>query len=257
MAPALVFLVAGGAGIAAGASVLPGAGSGGWGCCPGCMNGGPVGSDGLPLAGAAVSAPADPAPGAATAATLSGSGRDRRFDLYARPRPGEATAGPKASAPPDPATAPGVAATAAPSAVPDSPKLPGFPAPGPDGVTTLDFAGLAGFAYAQPAAGDPPLTGLPAPVRALDGRRVRVTGFMLPIRMEGGRCREFLLLRNQMACCYGVAPAPTEWIVATSAKGVAPEQDLPVAFTGTLRVGARFDQGVFTGVYALEVDDAR
>jgi hypothetical protein len=130
-----------------------------------------------------------------------------------------------------------------------------MPAAGVDGVLAVDFARLASFAYTPPRPGDAPMAGVPPVVRALDGRRVRVTGYMLPFAMEAGRCRQFLILRSQMACCYGTVPQPTEWIVATSAKGVPPEQDTPVSFAGTLRVGATFDQGVFTGVYSLEVDD--
>ena len=150
---------------------------------------------------------------------------------------------------PSPVAAPAVSASAAVA------KGPVAPPAGPDGVTAVDFALLAGYDYAPSTADAPPQSGVPETIRALDGRRVRVTGFLLPLELMDGRCRQFLILRNQAACCYGRSPLPTEWILGSSKQGVRAEQDAPLTFAGTLRVGAKFEDGVFTGVYSLEVQD--
>ncbi len=61
---------------------------------------------------------------------------------------------------------------------------------------------------------------------------------MLPTRVDKGMVTEFLLLRNQMGCCYGMAPGLCEWIeVHTSGKGVKPLVDDLVTVYGTLHVG--------------------
>lgn len=96
---------------------------------------------------------------------------------------------------------------------------------------------------------------MPAAVRALDAQRVSVEGFMLPVRVKDGLVSEFLLLRNQNACCYGQMPALTEWVVVKMAgKGVAATMDIPVVARGTLRVGAKYEQGFITGIYYLDAE---
>jgi hypothetical protein len=91
-------------------------------------------------------------------------------------------------------------------------------------------------------------------VRALDGRRVCILGYMLPVALDGkGRATQFLIIRSPLVCCFGVAPAPNEWVVVTMAAGGAEAvQDVPLRFYGTLHVGESFDNGVFTGLYRLD-----
>jgi len=56
---------------------------------------------------------------------------------------------------------------------------------------------------------------IPGQVRQLDGKRVRLDGYMLPVRMENGLVKQFLAIRSPMVCCYGVTPGPNEWVVIT------------------------------------------
>lgn len=162
----------------------------------------------------------------------------RQFDLYMRPSVGASAQVDVNVVPSPPAKAPEV-----------------FDA---EGRRVVDFAELAGFAYTPPADGAawPADTqaGIPEAVRNLDGRRVSVRGFMLPIKLESGRVTQFLILRNHMACCYGVVPAPNDWIVANSRAGVLSRQDTAAIHTGVLRVGARREEGFFIGIYVLEIE---
>lgn len=127
---------------------------------------------------------------------------------------------------------------------------------------TVGFDRLASFEFTAPAydqaapAANPPPKGpdqIPGKIRELDGRKVSVTGFMLPVRMEDGLVKEFLLVKDPMMCCYGIMPRINEWVVVRmTGKGVAPLMDVPVSFLGTLRIGEMYENGYLTGIYLLE-----
>lgn len=94
---------------------------------------------------------------------------------------------------------------------------------------------------------------IPAAIKALDEQKVAVAGFMLPVKMEEGLVKEFLLVRDPMACCYGMMPKVNEWVVVRmTGKGVQPLMDVPLTFYGKLRVGEMFENGYLTGIYLLE-----
>lgn len=129
-----------------------------------------------------------------------------------------------------------------------------------DGYLKVGFDRLGSFPFItrDPAdnPGAPADTGesqIPATVKKLNGQKVIVTGFLLPVKMDNGIMTEFLLMRDRQMCCYGFVPAVNQWIVVTMAKGgVAPVMDVPVSFRGTLHVGAMFENGYMTAIYALD-----
>jgi hypothetical protein len=139
-------------------------------------------------------------------------------------------------------------------------------APGPEvenGYLRLGFDRLAGYKFIPPAfdpAADPkavPPTGneqIPAEVKGWSGRKAIVTGFMLPVKMDGGLVTEFLLVKDPMLCCYGVMPNMNEWVVVKMVKGAGVKalMDVPISFYGELKVGAMYENGYMTGVYLLE-----
>ena len=66
---------------------------------------------------------------------------------------------------------------------------------------------------------------------------------------------EFLLLSDPMMCCYGAVPDMNQWVVVKMKNGgVRPIQDVPISFYGDIKVGAMFENGYMTGIYALEGD---
>lgn len=96
---------------------------------------------------------------------------------------------------------------------------------------------------------------LPEKIRELDGKRVRIEGYMLPTRLDEGKARECLILANQMACCYGQSPRFCEFIVGTVKGPPAPVlQDRPLVFEGKLTVADVFEKGVWMSLYALDID---
>lgn len=139
-----------------------------------------------------------------------------------------------------------------------------------DGHLDVGFETLGGYSFkltkAQAAAvgaGDASALAavnaqIPDLIRQLDGKKVVVTGFMLPMKMEGALTTEFLLVANSMLCCYGVVPPMNQWItVKMTKRGVKPEQDVPVQVFGTLRVQTRVENGALSAIYHLDADRTR
>jgi hypothetical protein len=123
----------------------------------------------------------------------------------------------------------------------------------------LGFDVLAAFPYAVPEmlpAGQEqsaPKQPIPAAVQAFSGKRAVVSGYMLPLQLQEGRARQFLLVRNQASCCYGVAPAMNEYVLVTMAnEGVRPVMDVPITVVGTIKVGETYEEGLLVGIYQLD-----
>lgn len=93
-------------------------------------------------------------------------------------------------------------------------------------------------------------------IQAMNGKKVEIQGFMLPLDMLEGHLRTFMLLKDQMACCYGNIPRLNEWVYVRvpKKKEINIHQDVLVTLFGTLRVGAKFEREVLTGIYHLELD---
>jgi hypothetical protein len=141
---------------------------------------------------------------------------------------------------------------------------PQIPAPEMDGAyLKLGFDRLSGYKFVAPDY-DPvanpkatPPTGeeqIPAIVKSWNGKKAVVTGFMLPTKLDNGKAVEFLLMANQMACCYGTVPNMNDWIIVKSPKGVPITQDVPISFRGTFTVSPTFESGYMTGIYELSAE---
>lgn len=134
-------------------------------------------------------------------------------------------------------------------------------APKTDGYEKIGFEVLASYPFVPPEYGNTPPTApppsganqIPDKIKALDQRKVAVTGFMLPVKMDAGLVTEFLLVKDPMMCCYGVMPKVNEWVVVKMVgKGVPPLMDVPITFEGTLQVGQLYEGGYLTGLYLLK-----
>jgi len=132
-----------------------------------------------------------------------------------------------------------------------------------NGYLKIGFDRLASFKFITPEF-DPvatpnavPPTGeeqIPAEVKAWSGRKAVVTGFMLPTKLDNGKATEFLIMANQMACCFGTVPNMNDWVVVRMPSGVPVVQDIPVSFYGVLKVGAMYENGYMTGIYAMDAE---
>jgi hypothetical protein len=99
---------------------------------------------------------------------------------------------------------------------------------------------------------------IPESVWKLSDKDVALTGYMLPVQLKGGLATDFMLLPNQMSCCYGIKPRINEWvIVRTTGKGVKPIMDTLITAEGTFHVGAQLENGSLTGIYQLDLDQLK
>ncbi len=132
-----------------------------------------------------------------------------------------------------------------------------------NGYAKLGFDRLAAFPFtppdfdpaAKPDAKPPSVDGqIPDAIKKFDGQKAVVTGFMLPVRMEGALVAECMLVSSPALCCYGITPNVNEWVVVKMKPGanVPATMDVPVAIYGTLRVHGQFENGYLTGIYVLE-----
>jgi hypothetical protein len=125
-----------------------------------------------------------------------------------------------------------------------------------DGVSNIGFEHLASYAYPMPSDSNQPkpgsTDGIPGKVRELDGKRVCIEGYMLPMKLNDGLVNEFLLIRSPMVCCYGAIPATNEWVVVKMKTGTSPVMDVPIKLYGTLHVGAVYEDTSFAGLYAVD-----
>ena len=84
-----------------------------------------------------------------------------------------------------------------------------------------------------------PLECFPERVRELDGARAVLRGWMIPGRMEKRAVRDFMLVRDNAACCFGAMPTFDEWIHVEMEPGheAKYQKQVCVEVTGTLSIG--------------------
>jgi hypothetical protein len=100
---------------------------------------------------------------------------------------------------------------------------------------------------------------IPQSIRSLDGKNVSVTGFMMPLDDDNnGGTRKFILMRNQITCCFGGANRINEYVMVTMGSKSAPfVPNVPVKVEGTLAVGPQFEDGVLNGIYQMVGNEVR
>jgi hypothetical protein len=81
-----------------------------------------------------------------------------------------------------------------------------------------------------------------------------VQGFMMPVQMVKDNVTYFLLVRNQMLYCFGVAVGMNEWIYVTMKEGAQARYlpDVPVLVYGTLHVGEEMRDGMVASIYRMD-----
>jgi hypothetical protein len=133
----------------------------------------------------------------------------------------------------------------------------------PDGVRFVGFHTLGGFLYEsdmeawtdpfeQPKKRAHPKRVVPPSVQSLDGQRIAAVGFMLPFDFKQDGTRHFGLLRNQVGCCFGLAPGLNEWIdVDMPSKPAQVYMDTPIMVVGKLVIKPIVEAGNTMGLYHM------
>ena len=97
---------------------------------------------------------------------------------------------------------------------------------------------------------------VPKRLREKSGNMVAVEGFMIPTVVdENNEVKEFLLLPDQMSCCFGQTPEANGWVVVNASKGVEVMMDRIIRVTGQLTVEERWDEEFFVGLYHMTCDE--
>ncbi|MCA8967257.1 MAG: DUF3299 domain-containing protein, partial [Planctomycetes bacterium] len=98
------------------------------------------------------------------------------------------------------------------------------------------------------------LRGMPERVRDLAGKKVLMTGFMLPID-EVQDIKEFLLVQSLWACCYGQPPDIHGIVRVVMPKGKTTDYSFdPLKVIGTFQVEATMMDGYCVDIYQLHVE---
>jgi hypothetical protein len=130
------------------------------------------------------------------------------------------------------------------------------------GYTYIDLFSLSSYGYSSPKpadvkAGKPFKSSIPAKIMNLDGKKVRIDGFMIPYDQAAMRVTEFMLVASYDSCGFGDMPSGmTDWVHVSMPKGrTAYYTANPIAVSGLFEVGEQFDkEGYVTSVYRLDAD---
>jgi hypothetical protein len=99
---------------------------------------------------------------------------------------------------------------------------------------------------------------LPKRVTALEETRIRIRGYILPSFQQAG-LTQFVLVRDNMECCFGPGAALYDCIVVRMEPGKSADFSIrPVAVQGTFRLQElRGPDGNHLAIYAMDGEDVR
>lgn len=92
---------------------------------------------------------------------------------------------------------------------------------------------------------------IPPSIRALDGRKVRIDGFMLPTKYDNTGVSEFILNANYDMCAYGAPTVINQQVMVRMTDGRTRHTHLPVRVFGTFHVGEEFSGDQVTSIYRM------
>ena len=100
----------------------------------------------------------------------------------------------------------------------------------------------------------------PESAQSLDGKRVAIVGYMIPLDWVQGedRITSFMLVRDFAQCCFGGMPRPDEWIDVITPLGESAGffAYRPVRVIGKMRVGLdRPADAIVASVYQMVATD--
>jgi hypothetical protein len=99
---------------------------------------------------------------------------------------------------------------------------------------------------------------LPKRVTTLGGERIRIRGYILPSFQQTG-LTQFVLVRDNMECCFGPGAALHDCIVVRMQPGRTAEFSVrPVAVSGTFRIEELLGpDGKHLAIYAMDGEEVR
>jgi hypothetical protein len=89
-------------------------------------------------------------------------------------------------------------------------------------------------------------------IRVYHEKRVLLTGYLMPLTIENGRTKKFVLMKDVTTCCYGAVPNMNDYVVVTMKEGVVPVQDVPVQLVGVFHVTEKYEGGYVTSLFEVD-----
>jgi hypothetical protein len=94
---------------------------------------------------------------------------------------------------------------------------------------------------------------VPAWIYFYQSKRVVLTGYLMPLQLENGLAKKFVLMKDVTTCCYGAVPGMNDYVIVTmKGDGVKAVQDVPVALVGVFHVEQKYENGFVTSLYQLD-----
>lgn len=126
----------------------------------------------------------------------------------------------------------------------------------------VSFNELSNYDYYTPLTYDEPdptrlaQNKIPEEIKAMSGKKISITGFMLPIENdENGRVSQFNLNGNYDMCFYGAPVMMNQWIGVKMKPGkTVPFSHKEVTIYGSLEIGEEKKDGVVVSIYRMEPD---
>ena len=94
---------------------------------------------------------------------------------------------------------------------------------------------------------------VPPWIRTYDKQRVRLTGYLMPLQVQNGRTKKFVMMRDVNTCCYGAVPRMNDYLVVTmTGDGVEAIQDVPVELVGIFHIDHRYEDGYVVSLFRMD-----
>ena len=128
-----------------------------------------------------------------------------------------------------------------------------------DGARVVSFQRLASFPYEPPHDESKPRPEVPYPpdVLALQGQRVAVRGYLLPMEFDQTGVRSFFLMaRPDQGCCFGTGIAMNEVIEVRWTGKPLFDMDgaAPAVVIGTFQLNPDIANGLIGALYRMDAD---
>ena len=126
-----------------------------------------------------------------------------------------------------------------------------------DGYQALTLDRLSSFEYPLNLDGtvgeldDGSKPTIPKEIRALDQKKVSISGYAMPLDFRQTEVTFFILNRNQLQCCYGQEPQINEYCVVMMKGPTKIHLDKPVTVSGVISVGEYSEGGMLICLYRL------
>lgn len=94
---------------------------------------------------------------------------------------------------------------------------------------------------------------VPEWIKVYNDQRVALTGYLMPLQVEKGKAKKFVIMKDVTTCCYGSVPNMNDYVVVSmKGEGVTPIQDVPVVLVGIFKVEEKYDGGYVTALFSMD-----